>query len=62
MKPQRYTQNQFPRLDKDSFNNLTDADIDELYLAWERHGAKVLKTVVEKRPDVFIKVVASLII
>lgn len=61
MKPHRNIPSSLLLLDKESYSNLTDADFDELYLAWEKHGAHVLKTIVEKRPDIFIKVVASLI-
>jgi hypothetical protein len=40
MKRHKQKLNQFPRLDKSALNNLTDADIDELYLAWEKAQAR----------------------
>ena len=46
---------------KGSRNKLHEEFINELYADWCEHGPEVLKTVRETRPDVYLKVVASLL-
>ena len=46
---------------KGSRNKLSEEFINELYADWCEHGSGVLKTVRETRPDVYLKVVASLL-
>ena len=46
---------------KGSRNKLSEEFVAELYADWCEHGATALKTVRESRPDVYVKVVASLL-
>ena len=46
---------------KGSRNKLGEEFITELYNDWCQHGAAALKKVRENRPDVYVKVVASLL-
>jgi hypothetical protein len=46
---------------KGSRNKLSEEFVAELYADWCEHGAEALKTVRETRPDVYVKVVASLL-
>jgi hypothetical protein len=41
--------------------SLSEEFVNELYADWCEHGAEVLKTVRETRPDVYVKIVASLL-
>ena len=44
-----------------SRNKLHEEFVNELYADWCEHGAEVLKTVRETRPDVYVKIIASLL-
>jgi hypothetical protein len=46
---------------KGSRNKLGEEFITEVYSDWCKHGAAALKKVRETRPDVYVKVVASLL-
>ena len=46
---------------KGSRNKLSEEFINQLYADWCEHGAEVLKEVRETRPEVYVKVVASLL-
>jgi hypothetical protein len=46
---------------KGSRNKLSEEFVAELYADWCEHGAVALKTVRETRPDVYVKVIASLL-
>jgi hypothetical protein len=46
---------------KGSRNRLSEKFLADLCAAWEQHGTKVITEVVEKRPEVFLKVAASLV-
>ena len=46
---------------KGSRNKLSEEFVNELYADWCQHGSEVLKTVRETRPEVYVKVVASLL-
>ncbi|WP_273794168.1 DUF5681 domain-containing protein [Brucella intermedia] len=45
---------------KGARNKLGEAFLEDLLHAWEAQGPAVIQTVIEKKPDVFLKVVASL--
>jgi hypothetical protein len=49
------------KLPKGSRNRLSEEFVNELYADWCEHGAEALKKVRETRPDVYLKVVASLL-
>lgn len=49
-----------PGRPKGSRNKLGEAFIEDLLAAWESRGPEVITTVIEKRPQDFLKVVASL--
>ncbi len=61
MKGREHKPSLYPVWKEGSQNNLSEAEMENLRLAWEIHGKQVLETVRLKRPDVFVKVVASLI-
>ncbi len=42
-------------------NKLSEEFVAELYADWCEHGAATLKEVREKRPEVYVKVIASLL-
>ena len=46
---------------KGSRNKLSEEFIAEVYADWCEHGAAAIQTVRETRPDVYVKVVASLL-
>jgi hypothetical protein len=46
---------------KGSRNKLSEEFVTELYADWREHGSAALKAVRETRPDVYVKVVASLL-
>ena len=46
---------------KDSRNKLSEEFVAEVYADWCEHGASAIKTVHETRPEVYMKVVASLL-
>ena len=46
---------------KGSRNKLSEEFVAEVYADWCEHGAAAIKTVRETRPDVYVKVVASLL-
>ena len=46
---------------KGSRNKLSEEFVAEVYADWCEHGAAAIKTVREIRPDVYVKVVASLL-
>ena len=46
---------------KGSRNKLSEEFVAEVYADWCEHGAVALKTVRDTRPDVYVKVVASLL-
>ena len=46
---------------KGSRNKLGEEFVAEVYADWLQHGASVIKTVWETRPEVYVKVVASLL-
>jgi hypothetical protein len=49
-----------PGRPKGARNKLGEAFIEDLLVAWESQGAAAIQTVIEKRPQDFLKVVASL--
>ena len=46
---------------KGSRNKLSEEFVTELYADWREHGSEAIKSVRETRPDVYVKVVASLL-
>ena len=46
---------------KGSRNKLGEAFIDDLYADWLKHGLSTIQTVREERPEVYVKVVASIL-
>lgn len=46
---------------KGACNKLGEAFIDDLHADWAQHGAEVLKQVRTEKPDVYLRVAASLI-
>lgn len=40
---------------------LSEAFLDDLLVSWEREGPSVIRRVMETKPDVYLKVVASLL-
>ena len=46
---------------KGSRNKLSEEFVAEVYADWCEHGAAAIQTVRETRPDVYVKVVASLL-
>ena len=46
---------------KGSRNRLSEEFVAEVYADWCEHGAAAIQTVRETRPDVYVKVVASLL-
>jgi hypothetical protein len=50
-----------PGRPKGSRNKLGEHFIADLYADWKKHGASVLETVRETRPDAYMKVIASIL-
>ncbi|MEO1642142.1 MAG: hypothetical protein AAFR74_02320 [Pseudomonadota bacterium] len=50
-----------PGRPKGSRNKLGEAFIADLFAAWERDGADAIQRVIRDKPDVFLKVVSTLI-
>ncbi len=46
---------------KGSRNKLGEAFIQELYARWQIHGGSIIDRVIEEKPEVMLKVVASLL-
>jgi hypothetical protein len=44
-----------------SRNKLNEKFITDLYNSWQQHGAQVIEEVREKRPEIYLKVVASVL-
>ena len=46
---------------KGSRNKLGEAFIHDMYEAWQAHGLDAIDRVIEEKPEIFLKVVASLL-
>jgi len=62
MKPREKKLNLYPVWKEDSRNRLSEADIENLHIAWEIHGKQVIGIVRRNRPEIFVRGIASLIV